>query len=172
MLTESDVNMIESNVAKGRCYTSNGTETFISPHAQIQTQQTPQQPLPFVPLDNSAAHIAQYDSKQGGYVPGTGSVANNECTQGNFNNQGMTGPGVNGTVQSTGSVAYGGAYNSQYEGDYYSAKRVNVGAGTGTGLPLSSAPLDVKVVSSTEASGEFDYAAVRGQYGDGYSTKR
>lgn len=103
----------------------------------------------------------------------TGSVANNECTQGNYNNDGLTGPGVNGTVQSTASVAYGGAYNSQYEGGYYSAKRV----GTSCSAPEAQS-VEVKVVTSsspstsTTTSGEFDYDAVRAQYGSGYSAKR
>lgn len=171
-----------SGITKGSLISS-GTETFISSEQQLnplsarlvpQQQQSLQHPLPSVPLDHSRAHIAQYDPKNGGYVTGTGSVASNQSTEGNYNSNGLSGPGVNGTAQSTGSVAYGGACGAQYEGEYYSAKRVaNV-------PPSSSAPpiaqtLEVKVVSSTDgasASSGFDYDAVRAQYGNGYSAKR
>jgi hypothetical protein len=154
---------------------SGGIEQKYFPHSTTQSQQSEPVQLKSIPLDHSGAHIAQYDAKSG-YVSGTGTVTNNESTQGNYNHNGATGPGVNNTVKSTGSVAYGGAYGAQYEGEYYSAKR----------LPEveSSAPLaqtvEVKVVSSnpapgsssSSAGGEFDYDAIRGQYGNGYSAKR
>jgi hypothetical protein len=184
--TASIVNaaVVTSDITKGQ-YLAASTEKFIHPPGSQQNPlrplEAPYYPQPLlhsVPLDHSAAHIAQYDPKQGGYVTGTGTVTNNECTQGDYNNNGLTGPGVNNTVKSTGSVAYGGAYNSQYEGDYYSAKRVPE-------VPSVSAPtaqtVEVKVVSSSPAAGtssggggggEFDYDSVRAQYGNGYSAKR
>mmetsp|Transcript_1904 Transcript_1904/g.3618 ORF Transcript_1904/g.3618 Transcript_1904/m.3618 type:complete len:237 (-) Transcript_1904:336-1046(-) len=144
-------------------------------HNPLVSQQVPQQqkpviPLNSIPLDHSGSHIPQYDPKTGGYVSGTGTVTNNECTQGNYNNNGLTGPGVNNTVQSTGSVAYGGALGSQYEGGYYSAKRVTQ---TESSAPVAQ-QVDVKVVSSVPVSSseEFDYGAMRAQYGNGYSAKR
>jgi hypothetical protein len=177
-----------SSIHKGHLVSAQ-TEQFISSqnnqnplnssHIHLQEQeQMPVSPLRSVPLDHSGAHIAQYDPSSGGYVPGTGTVMNNECTQGNYNHNGLTGPGVNGTVQSSGSVAYGGSYGAQYEGGYYSAKRIP--------QVSSSAPVaqEVKIVSSSSShstigsnstagsSGEFDYDSVRAQYGNGYSAKR
>ena len=148
----------------------------LNQHPNSNEELPPHLQLRSVPLDNSGGHLPQYDPKTGGYV--TSSLPKPD-QDGTFNNLGTTGPGVNNVVESTGSVAYGGVYNQQYEGDYYSAKRVVNKAPSAPST--SNAPIaqtvEVKVVSSssTTTSGsefEFDYDAIRKQYGDGYSAKR
>jgi hypothetical protein len=166
-----------------------GTEQFIqaaTSQQQVQMNPLAQQPssrseelpahlqLRSIPLDKSGSHLPNYDPSSGGYI--TSSLPQPD-QNGHFNEYGSSGPGVNNVVISTGSVAYGGVYNQQYEGDYYSARRVAPGTHKDPSAPNNSTvpiaqTVDIKVVPTTSDSGEFDYNAVRNQYGDGYSAKR
>mmetsp|Transcript_20888 Transcript_20888/g.30064 ORF Transcript_20888/g.30064 Transcript_20888/m.30064 type:complete len:194 (-) Transcript_20888:190-771(-) len=98
-----------------------------------------------------------YDSSRGGYVTGTGRVMGN-TTEGDYNDYGRRGVGVNSTVESQGDMAYGGALGAPY-GDPYSVRRTHAGNVTTSSTGSTSATS----ISITD---------INASYGDPYSVKR
>jgi hypothetical protein len=96
-----------------------------------------------------------YDAARGGYVTGTGVSGD---VNGNYNNYGNSGVGVNNTPEEIGTVAYGGALGAPYGNDPYSVTRNSRSA---VHPPPGQQPQHS--ISSAE------YSAA---YGDPYSVKR
>ena len=95
-----------------------------------------------------------YDPARGGYVTGTGASGD---VNGNYNNYGNSGVGVNNTPEEVGTVAYGGALGAPYGNDPYSVTRNSRSA--------VHPPAQQPQYSISSA----DYSA---SYGDPYSVKR